>query len=254
MISFVLFGEFPGYAGQPDGTEGFFQEAQGFYEAVGGFIPDEGALFGQEFLEIVLLAFAGEEALEGELMEGEAASDEGYDESGGAGQHLYGHLAAEGFLDGQVARVRDAWGAAIRNKSYCPVVGHRLIKKPPHPLMLIEGMERTERLTNLIVLQELLALSGVLTPDDIGFSQAGEGLEGNVFQVADGGRDHPEPPHAGRLLLGFAFCRGAALTALAGASSFRKARRRQNRYSLIYRLIQDKLCFHAGRTMLDQLS
>jgi hypothetical protein len=31
------------------------------------------------------------------------------------------------------------------------------------------------------VLQELLALSGVFTPDDIGFPQAGESPEGDIF-------------------------------------------------------------------------
>ena len=107
---------------------------------MGGFVPDEGAFFGLELLEVFLLAFAGEKALEGELMEGEAASDEGHDESGGARQHFYGHLAAEGFLNSEVAGVGDARRAAVRDERYCPVMGRCFIKKPPHTLMLIEGM------------------------------------------------------------------------------------------------------------------
>ena len=87
------------------------------------------------------MAFARKEAFKDELVEGEATSDEGHDESGGAGEHFNGHLAAEGFLDSQIARVRDARGAAVCNESHDPMVRHCLIKKPPHPLMLIKGME-----------------------------------------------------------------------------------------------------------------
>ena len=80
-------------------------------------------------------------------------------------------------------------------------------------------------------------MSGVFTPDDIGFPQAGESPESNIFQVADGGRDYPKPPHAEKLLLRFTFCRRAALTAWASGGSFGQIRRRQNGHTLVYWLI-----------------
>ncbi len=170
---------------------------------MGGFVPDEGALFGLELLEVGMLAFSGEKALKDESMGGQAASHEGYYEGRRPRQNLNGDVALNGFLNGEVAGIRDTGHAAIADEGRLPVSLHRLIKEPPHPLMLIVGMKRTERLLNTVMAKQLLAYSGVLAPDNIDFPQKRNSPKGNILQMANGGGDHPKPPHKGRLLFLF---------------------------------------------------
>ncbi len=203
MVGFVLFGEFSGYAGGATGPQVRFEKVQGLDETMGGFVPNEGAFFGLEPLEVSMLAFSGEKALKDEPMGGQATSHEGDYEGRRPRQNLNGNMALNGFLNGEVTGIRDAGHAAIANEGHMPVSLRRLIKEPPHPLMLIVGMKRTERLLDVVVTKQLLTYSGIFTPNHIGFSQKRNSPKRNILQIANGGGDHPKPPHEGRLLFLF---------------------------------------------------
>jgi hypothetical protein len=66
----MLFGEFSGDAGEALRAQIVFEQAKGFREAVGGFVPDEGTFFGLELLEVGVVAFSGEKAFKSEAMRG----------------------------------------------------------------------------------------------------------------------------------------------------------------------------------------
>jgi len=195
----VDFGDFAGEAGGAV-AEDFAGVGDGFGDAVGRFIKDEGAVFDAEAFEGAA-AFAGacgEKADEKEFLVGQAGSGEGGEESGRAGNGDDGDLMAGAEGDEAIAGIADERHAGVADESDFGALlhGDDEFGGASHFVVFVIG---DEWFADFVVGKEFLRVASVFASDLVGFFEDAEGSEGDVFKIADGRADEVEAADGGRI-------------------------------------------------------
>ena len=122
---------------------------------------------------------------------GQTAAGETGDESAGAGNGFDAATGGEGGADDSLAGIADAGCASIRNeRNFLALL--EAIDDFLAAFGFIEFEVAEERLFDFEMLEELAGVACVFGGDDIAFAKGAESAEGDVLEVADGGRHEIE--------------------------------------------------------------
>ena len=124
-------------------------------------------------------------------MQRSSLASEGGHEGCGAGQALHLNAFRHTGAHQQEPGIGDARGAGITHQRHSfrgPDLGDNRVE----PFVFVKDMIGHASFIYLKVFQQVSGSTGILAEDKVHGLQHLEGAQGDVFQIADGGRDHIE--------------------------------------------------------------
>ena len=194
----MQFADLAGDAGGPVRPAVLDELADQLDDAVGAFVEGEGVgqarQVGQPGLPPLLV---GQEALEVKAVAGDATGRQGGHEGGRPGQATDGNPRRPAGPHQQEARVADAGRTRVGDQRVGrPVL--QLVDQGGHDAVFVVSVVGPQGGVDPVVLQQGAAGAGVLGQHQVGGRQYGNGAAGDVFAVADGGRNEVQHGGAGK--------------------------------------------------------